>query len=142
MELWESYAHGNTKEVGKGMDHMPTMRDCDKIGIVGDHFRQYGRYQDINDLESMLELAGITDYAKFISAYHIHGQAATGYDEKLCALDWYFQDAHQRKTDAQYWDHYLLLDQVCPTQYHKASMVRKMPNMYQGWEDHKLGYGN
>ena len=57
---------------------------------------------------------------------------------KYCALDWYCQTTAQRLNDAEVWDHYLILDQVCPTQFFKAECFKSMP-VYRGWRNHEIG---
>ena len=96
-------------------------------------------WNEVTDMEALLIKAGITDYAKFICGYHIHGQAATSYDDTMCALDWYFQSAKQREDDSRVWEHHLILDQVCPTEYYKARVVVLKEAQYTGWEDHRVG---
>jgi len=90
-------------------------------------------------MEALLVKAGITNYAKFICGYHIHGKAATEYDATLCALDWYFQSPQQREEDSRVWEHHLILDQVCPTEYYKASVMELQDSQYVGWEGHRVG---
>ena len=120
------------------MDCSPFMNQCECIGTVAENFRDRP-WLDFNDFESMLESAGITDYARFICGYHIHGAAATEvYDGKFCALDWYFQSPADRMADSNEWDHLLILDQVCPTMYHKARVVKTL-DRYNGWTDLRIG---
>lgn len=99
---------------GKGMDTMPGgMNECSPNGCVGEKFRYVPKgFQNIMSMEQLAKEAGITDYTRFICGYHIHGQAAIGYDSSLCALDWYAQTTADRLKNPGIWDHYLILDQV------------------------------
>ena len=140
MEHWTSFKPGHTKEMGKGMSTEPgSMDECLPEGSVGEKYEylQTG-FQRINSLEHLLEEAGIHDYTRFICGYHIHGQAATEYDPKLCALDWYAQCTTDRLQDPNVWDHYLIKYQVCPTQCIYAKAYKRMPQ-YEGWYGHKIG---
>ena len=140
MEFWRSYGHGHDQTSGNGMDSAPLMNQCDRIGTVGENFRDIVPWQEVFDFESMLEAAGITEYARFICEYHIHGRAATVYDSKYCALDWYFQSAPDRMDQSNIWEHHLILDQVCPTMYHEAHVVEFNPfGRYEGWTDFRIG---
>ena len=96
-------------------------------------------WNEVKDMESLLVKSGIMNYAKFICGYHIGGQAATECDPGLCALDWYFQSSEQRECDSQVWEHHLILDQVCPTEYYKATVVVLKDAQYVGWEGHRVG---
>ena len=99
----------------------------------------YIAWKEVKDMESMLVKAGIDQYAKYICGYHIHGRAAEHADASMCALDWYFQSAKQRAEDNQVWEHSLILDQVCPTQYYKAQVLVLQDAQYTGWEGHRVG---
>ena len=139
MEVWKSHSEGHNLDQGKGMDPLPYMNECEYVGSVGDVFREYGRFQDIPDMEHLLAEAGITDYAKFLCGYHIHGEAAITHEGRYCALDWYFQDAAQRQKDYSMWDHFLILDQVSPTNFWKAKVVKIQEKQYKGWEEQRAG---
>ena len=96
-------------------------------------------WNEVYDLEALLEKNGIHEYAKFICGYHIHGASATNTDPSMCALDWYFQSAKQRGEDKQVWEHSLILDQVCPTKWYLAAVVLLQDENYVGWDGHKVG---
>ena len=96
-------------------------------------------WNEVHDMEALLEKDGITQYAKFICGYHIHGAAATSVDPSMCALDWYFQSNAQRVEDSGVWEHHLILDQVCPTNWYKAMVLQLQDKEYVGWEGHKVG---
>ena len=138
MELWRSYGHGHDRTSGGGMDSFPLMNKCECIGTVAEYFREIP-WQDVSDFESILDAAGITEYARFICGYHIHGEAATqAYDGQYCALDWYFQSPADRMADPNEWQHFLILDQVCPINYHEARVVKTL-DRYNGWTDLRIG---
>ena len=120
------------------MDALPLMNQCVCIGTVGSKFRDVP-WQDVSDIETILESAGITDYARFICGYHIHGEAATqAYDGQFCALDWYFQTSTDRMADPNWWDHFVILDQVCPTMYYEARALKSL-GRYNGLTDLRIG---
>ena len=119
------------------MDAFPLMNQCEPIGTVGSQFRDVP-WQNVSDFEDILESEGITEYARFICGYHIHGERATLHEGDFCALDWYFQSSADRKTEPNLWDHYVILDQVCPTQYYEARTL-KFLGRYEGWTDLRIG---
>ena len=138
FELWVSHGDGHTKEGGKGMGTEPGgMNECSSMGVVADKY-QSEALPGIASMEDLAVSMGIVDYVRFICGYHIQGQAATMYDPQYCALDWYCQSAAQRPSNPDVWEHYLILDQVCPTECIKSEAFKRMP-MYPGWYGHKVG---
>ena len=140
MEQWESYGQGHTAEGGKELGTEPGgMDECKGRGCVKDNFGfvEVG-FPRIKSMEGFLEVAGVTEYTRFICGYHIHGAVATAYDKRLCALDWYAQTTEDRETEPNVWDHFLILDQVCPTQCWYAKVYERK-GRYEGWYDHAIG---
>ena len=57
----------------------------------------------------------------------------------MCALDWYFQSNAQRLMNPEVWERHLILDQVCPTRWYLAKVLKAYDMQYVGWEGHKVG---
>ena len=73
-----------------------------------------------------------------ICGYHIHGTSANVHDGRFCALDWYAQTGADHSRNPEEWDHYLILDEVCPTECYKALEIWRM-DVFYGWSDHAIG---
>ena len=141
METWVSRAEGHTQKVGQGMGPDAYMNEAEQYLNPYEIFQDVGSWQSIADFEELLEAAGITEYCRFICGYHIHDQATSMLDKDCCVLDWYFQSAQQRKADPLVWEHRLLLDQVCPTEWYKSRVFQIMP-VYHGWDGYRVGPSN
>ena len=127
---------GGVLEAGRELGLEPGgMNDCEMKGICGDRFKDFDG-PNINSLEDLLAAAGIEKYVRFICGYHIHGRAAER--GEFCALDWYAQDNDMVKRKPNEWVHYLILDQVCPVLWYKATTYQKR-DAYDGWYEHKVG---
>ena len=119
FEVWESHAEGHTRDGGRGMGTEPGgMNECSPLGIVAERFQSIP-LNDIRSMEALAKHMGINDYVRLICGYHIHGARAALYEpdrNMYCALDWYAQGPAQRTSDPSVWEHFLILDQVCPTE--------------------------
>ena len=89
-------------------------------------------------LEDVFKRAGIDTYTFFVCGYHIHGARALPYERKFCALDWYSQSASDRMATKNTYEHWLILDQVCPTEFWKAKVFQAMPP-FDGWKEYDIG---
>ena len=60
---------------------------------------------------------------------------------RFCALDWYAQNTADRRRDPEVWEHWLILDEVCPTEVFKAATYEHMKKPFRGWYGHRIGGG-
>ena len=142
MDVWESWQEGHTSGGGKGMATTPgDLNTCSYAGTVGDEFKYFeGDFERMTSLEDLLQAAGITSYVRFIGGYHIHGTVSAKYGGRHCALDWYAQDTADRLRAPEVWEHWVILDEVCPTEVFKAEVFqRRTP--FTGWYGHSIGSG-
>ena len=138
MDVYESWSDGHTRACGKGMDTAPGgLNECVYKESVDQVFSHLD-FSSIWNLEQLFDAAGITVRTYFICGYHIHGTSANVHDGRFCALDWYAQTGADHSRNPEEWDHYLILDEVCPTECYKARVFRRMDAFY-GWTDHAIG---
>ena len=138
FEVWRSYDSHYGHE---GIPLTPPLDRCEKIeeGIKG-LFGHIGHWQHIRDLEELLVAAGITNYVKFIAAYHIQGQKAmypTAEGYEYCPLDWYTKVIPGMDTDDR-WNRHVLLDKVSPKDWYASRSLEKK-NSYEGWPGYRIG---
>ena len=143
FELWASY----DADHNEGMPLTPPYDKCSPLGrSLYDVYGDIGSWQHFQSIEDLLEAAGVEEYAKMICGYHIQGAIAGEYPStegigyEYCPLDWYVRvvkkSAGYEQSDT--WQHYLLLDVVCPTQFYESRVFRKVGE-YTGWEGHRIG---
>ena len=139
MEVYESHEEGHTLSGGRGMELCPgSMNSAYKLGTVQEVFKGID-FTDVWNLDDLFVKAGVTNKVFFICGYHIHGTVATVYDGKFCALDWYSQSGTGRAKNPDVYEHFLILDQVCPTECYKAVRFERAPGPYVGWHKHCVG---
>ena len=135
--VYASWEEDHTRDDGGGMSHSPTFMTCDpKPRMFGDLF-DFPDMHRCRCMEDVLEAAGIEDYHRFICGYHIKGMGKSHVDEKFCPLDWYYQSASLRLKYPDQWDHYLILDQVCPADFWKGTILQQL-GRYE-WPNHRIG---
>ena len=135
FSVYESHAPDHTRERGGGMDFQPTFMTCDPHPrMFGDVFEQVERY---DCMEDVFRAAGIDDFHRFICGYHIHQQELSNVDSRLCPLDWYYQTHQQYQANPNVFDHYLILDQVSPTNFWQGRITTRL-GLYE-WPDHRIG---
>ena len=143
MDVWRSWAEGHTRGEGKGMATTPGDLDtCSYEGTVADHFKYLEEdFAGMSSLEDLMSAAGIDSYVRFIAGYDIHGGKSLKYGGRYCALDWYAQNTADRRRDPEVWEHWLILDEVCPTEVFKAEEYQRMKKPFRGWGGHRIGGG-
>jgi hypothetical protein len=92
-------------------------------------------WEGFDSMEAVLDHLGLR-YSRFICGYSLRQR---GLDEKFCALDWYFQDPDLRMEGRDLWYHAYILDQVCPSSWYSAQVVKNDGDLYRGWSQHALG---
>ena len=95
-----------------------------------------GGWEQAASMEAVLDLLQV-EYARMICGYSLH-RRAVHYDDKLCGLDWYYQDAALRRVGRNKWQHGVILDQVCPTQWCRARILEDCSEC-AAWGDHAVG---
>ena len=140
MEVWESWGDDHSKSGRRGMDTTPGGLDsCVRKGTVAEVFSYLkDGFDSMTRLEDVFIHAGIDMYTFFVCGYHIHGTCALPYQGKFCALDWYSQSASNRRINKGTYEHWLILDQVCPTNFWKSQVFQSMPP-FDGWEEYDIG---
>ena len=139
MDVYESHEEGHTLLGGRGMECCPGgMNKAFKLGQVHEVFKHID-FTKVCNLEDLFAQAGVTQKVFFICGYHIHGTVATVYDGKFCALDWYSQSGTSRAKNPDVYEHFLILDEVCPTECYKAVRFERVPGRYVGWHKHCVG---
>ena len=134
--VYPSFEEDHTRDGGGGMTPFPRFMTCGEPRMFGDLFDVENMHQ-CKCMEDVLEAAGVYDYHRFICGYHIHRMAKSQVRDDFCVLDWYYQPSALRLKYPDVWDHYLLLDQVSPINFYKATTVQ-----WQGsyvWPNHKIG---
>ena len=128
MDVYESHEEGHTLLGGRGMECCPGgMNKAFKLGQVHEVFKHID-FTNVWNLDDLFAQAGVTQKVFFICGYHIHGTVAMVYDEKFCGLDWYAQSGTTRARDPDVWEHFIILDQVGPTECYKAEASKRQTN--------------
>ena len=140
MEVWESWGEGHTKAGRRGMDIAPGgLQQCIKKGTVAEVFAYLeDDFDRMTCLEDVFKKAGIGEYTFYICGYHIHGARALPYERQFCALDWYSQTASDRMAAKNRYDHWIILDQVCPTEFWKGEVFQPL-SPFEGWDAYDIG---
>ena len=115
-----------------------SMNSAYKLGTVQEVFKGID-FTDVWNLDELFVKASVTNKVFFICGYHIHGTVATVYDGKFCGLDWYAQSGTARARARDVWEHFIILDQVCPTECYKAEVSKLQTNPYTRWHGHSVG---
>jgi hypothetical protein len=133
--VYESHGPDHTRELGGGMDFYPKFTDCDPHPRkFGDVFQQVEVY---DCMEDVFVAAGINDFHRFICGYHIHEKGVSTVDPRFCPLDWYYQTHTQYQMDPDVFDHYLILDEVCPTNFWQGDHITRLGKHV--WSGHRIG---
>ena len=133
--VYESHGPDHTRELGGGMDFYPRFASCDPHPRkFGDVFPQVEVY---DCMEDVFVAAGINDFHRFICGYHIHEKEASMVDPRYCPLDWYYQSSKQYQTDPDVFEHFLILDQVSPTNFWQGNHITHLGKYV--WPEHRIG---
>ena len=97
-----------------------------------------GDWEEAASMEALLDILGI-EYSCAICGFCLQQQASI-YGDQYCALNWYYQSAEQRCTSRTSWEHWYILDQVCPSDWYLAKVIQDAGE-YEGWEGHAVGQG-
>ena len=128
MNVWECSADGNLKRGRRCAETAPGGLGARVFkGTVAEVFaNMQHEFERMTCLEHVFMLAGIRTYNFFVCGYNVDGARALPHEGKFCALDYYSQSAEDRQMKNNRCDHWLIKDEVCPTECWKAKLFWTM----------------